>query len=254
MPLHDTPWPDGSVCWVDYTADDLTATQSFYAELLGWTFDDGDPQYGGYLTCRLGGRAVAGMMPRTSPEQPTAWTTCFASHDAAATAGRIEAAGGTVVAPPMAVGPLGTMVVALDAQGHLFEVWQADAFIGFEVTEQAGTRVWSELGASDPDAARSFYGGVLGVEHEPVPGASADYTVMRVQPGDQLGGIGRSAPGASDGWVSCFGVRDTDAAVALVERAGGTTTTPPVDSPYGRFAVLQDPWGAAFSVMSVPQG
>lgn len=43
-----------------------------------------------------------------------------------------------------------------------------------------------------------------------------------------------------------------DAVVAAVESPGGKVLVPPQDSPYGRFAVVEDPWGAPFSVMETP--
>ena len=36
MPTRDTPWPDGTPCWVDYGAADIETTKRFYADLLGW--------------------------------------------------------------------------------------------------------------------------------------------------------------------------------------------------------------------------
>ena len=53
----------------------------------------------------------------------------------------------------------------------------------------------------------------------------------------------------------CFAVDSTDDTVAAVEAAGGSVLMAAQDSPYGRFAVVGDPWGAAFSVMEVqPEG
>ena len=52
----------------------------------------------------------------------------------------------------------------------------------------------------------------------------------------------------------CFAVRSADDTVARVQSAGGTVTMPPMDTPFGRFAVVTDPWGATFSVMELPAG
>ncbi len=46
----------------------------------------------------------------------------------------------------------------------------------------------------------------------------------------------------------------TDATVAAVEAGGGKVTMAPQDTPYGRFAVVEDPWGAPFSVMQDTSG
>jgi predicted enzyme related to lactoylglutathione lyase len=39
-----------------------------------------------------------------------------------------------------------------------------------------------------------------------------------------------------------------------VEAAGGKVTMAAMDTSFGRFAVLEDPWGAAFSVMESTDG
>jgi uncharacterized protein len=49
--------------------------------------------------------------------------------------------------------------------------------------------------------------------------------------------------------VICFAVSSTDEAVAAVGANGGRVTMPPMDTPFGRFAVVEDPWGAPFEVM-----
>jgi hypothetical protein len=46
-------------------------------------------------------------------------------------------------------------------------------------------------------------------------------------------------------------VASTDEAVRAVEAGGGTVLMAAQDTEFGRFAVVADPWGAAFSVMAV---
>ena len=48
MPTRDTAWPAGTPCWVDYGAVDIEAAKTFYADLFGWTYTGGEPEYGGY--------------------------------------------------------------------------------------------------------------------------------------------------------------------------------------------------------------
>ena len=67
-----------------------------------------------------------------------------------------------------------------------------------------------------------------------------------------LGGLGGVTPGAPRGWSTCFAVAVTDESVAAVQAAGGAVTMPAEDTEFGRFAVVRDPWGAAFSVMQEP--
>lgn len=50
-----------------------------------------------------------------------------------------------------------------------------------------------------------------------------------------------------------FTVEDCDAAVAKATERGAVLRFGPMDSPFGRFAALSDPQGAAFSVIDRPR-
>lgn len=247
MPIRDTAWPPGTPCWVDYGAADLDAAQRFYADVLGWTYTGGEPEYGGYLSSLVRDRVAAGLGPRMEPAAPPAWTTYFATDDADATAAAVGGAGGTVVVPPMQVGPLGRMTVALDPQGQTFGFWESGEHTGVRVYNEPGALIWNEAAFDDPEQARVFYGAVFGFSFAPLPGVDG-YTTFGTG-GDPLGGLGGRTPGAAAGWTACFCVGSTDRAVAAAQAGGATVAAPAEDSAFGRFAVLTDPWGAAFSVL-----
>jgi predicted enzyme related to lactoylglutathione lyase len=249
MPIRDTAWPAGTPCWIDYAAHDIEATKQFYAGLLGWTWEGGDPGSGGYLNAEKDGRRVAGLGPVMGEDQPS-WTTYFATEDAAATAGRIRDAGGTVVVEPMDVGPSGVFAIALDPQGHPFGLWQAREHTGVQRFNEPGSLVWNEAAVADPEAARTFYTAVFGFAWDVMEGMPP-YATFRTDD-RPLGGLGRVEPGLPAGWTVCFAVASTDDAVAGVEAQGGRVLHPAEDTEFGRFAVVADPWGAQFSVMQVP--
>ena len=52
-------------------------------------------------------------------------------------------------------------------------------------------------------------------------------------------------------WTVCFAVEDADAAAAEGEEMGGMVHVPPTDIPPGRYSVLTDPVGAAFSIITL---
>ena len=163
-----------------------------------------------------------------------------------------EQAGGTVLGPPMDVGPHGRMAIALDPQGNPFGIWQAGATTGVEVYNEPGGLVWNEAAVDDPAAAREFYGRVFGFSWQEVPGAGG-YTTFAT--GDRpLGGLSGIAPGLPAGWATCFSVASTDEAVRAAEAGGGKVLMAAQDTEFGRFAVVADPWGASFSVMAEPAG
>jgi predicted enzyme related to lactoylglutathione lyase len=250
MPTRDTPWPDGTPCWVDYGAADLDAAKAFYSNLFGWEYSGGEPEFGGYLMVLRNGRMAGGMGPLMGEDDSPAWTTYFATDDAAASAARIRDAGGTVVVEPMEVGPMGTMVIALDPQGNAFGLWQSGVNTGVQIHNEPGALAWNEAAVDDPEAARAFYSAVFGFRFDEMPGSGGYSTFTNTD--HPLGGLGGHEPGSPKGWTACFSVADADAAVSLVESAGGKVTMAPMDTEFGRFAVVEDPWGAAFTVLQDP--
>ena len=248
MPTRDTNWPNGTPCWIDYGAADVEAAKAFYADVLGWTYEGGDdPQYGGYMTCQTKGLAAAGMAPQQDPDDPPKWMTYFASDDVDGTAKRITEAGGTLLFEPMDVGPMGRMVIARDPQGHPFGVWQGGQHTGARIYNEPGSLVWNEAAVDDPKAAQEFYSAVFGFTFDEMPDMGG-YATFKTD-GGPLGGLSGHQPGSPKGWTACFSVADADKAVEAVEKGGGKVTMPAQDTSFGRFAVVEDAWGAPFSVM-----
>lgn len=114
--------------------------------------------------------------------------------------------------------------------------------------------IWNHLATPDPSAAGAFYQ-ALGWSLEQVDMAGAPQTVFKV--GDRtvagMGDITDYPPGTPPHWATFFAVSNCDALAAQVPELGGTVLLPPTDAPFGRFAVLRDPQGAAFSVVQPPQ-
>jgi uncharacterized protein len=58
-------YPNGTFCWVDLGTTDAPGAKAFYGGLFGWEFDDlPTGEQGTNSTCRLDGRAVAGLYDR----------------------------------------------------------------------------------------------------------------------------------------------------------------------------------------------
>jgi predicted enzyme related to lactoylglutathione lyase len=247
MPTRDTAWPAGTPCWVDYGAADLDAAKAFYTDVLGWSYEGGDPEFGGYMTAQTKGLAAAGIAPQQDPNDPPKWMTYFASDDVDATAAAITKAGGQLLFEPMDVGPMGRMVIARDPEGHPFGVWQAGEHTGARIYNEPGALVWNEAAVDDPDKAREFYSSVFGFTFEEFPDMGG-YTTFKTD-GGSLGGLTGHQPGSPKGWTTSFSVDSADRAVEAVEKGGGKVTSPVQEMSFGRFATVEDPWGAPFSVM-----
>lgn len=112
-----------------------------------------------------------------------------------------------------------------------------------------GTFCWADLSTTDADAARAFYGAVLGWEGEPAGGEYGGYAVMTVG-GDAVAGIAPQGPqqreaGVPPAWLSYVAVTSADETAARATELGGTVVAPPFDVPEaGRMAVIADPQGA----------
>lgn len=81
-----------------------------------------------------------------------------------------------------------------------------------------------------------------------------DFAVFHVQEQPVLGRMVMDSdfPPEVPSYVNVyFAVPDCDAAVARTTERGGALHFGPMDSPFGRFAVLGDPQGAAFAVIDV---
>jgi uncharacterized protein len=250
MSVRTSPWPPGVPCWADLTTPDVAAAQPFYAAVLGWSFPPADDAYGGYVIAEADGSTVAGIGPLTNGGQSPAWTLYLASDDADKTAAAISEAGGTVLAAPFDVGPLGRMLIAIDPSGGAFGVWQAGTHIGASLVNASGGITWEDLRSTNPDAARAFYGQVFGFDFHALEDAGPEYTTFHLT-GEEapLGGIGPmfgEADGTPSHWLVYFSVPDVDASLAAADSHGARLAGPAFDTPYGRMASLLDPAGAAF--------
>lgn len=250
MSTRSEPWPEGTPCWVDYGAVDVDAAVRFYCEVIGWTTRTTGPGQGGYVMCTVGDREAAGIGPVRTTGTPPAWLTYLATADADATAARVLAAGGMVLAEPFDVMGLGRMAVLVDTQGAVFGIWQAGSHIGSSVVDEPGGLTWNEAAHPDPEVGRRFYAEVFGYRYAPVPGAGEAYRTFSTDGDRPLGGIGAvPAPEMPAHWLTYFSVLDTDAAVSAASERGATIEAAPFDTEFGRMATITDPWGATFAVM-----
>ena len=256
MVTRDTRWPAGTPCWVDVSVDDVPKAIAFYQALFGWDIPLGGPEVGGYSIAHQDGRIVAAVSPKMgAPDAPSVWTTYLATDDVDATAAKIKAADGQLLAGPMDVMEEGRMAVAMDPAGAVFGLWQGGHTTGIGVANEPNTLSWSEHLGRDFDGSKAFYQAVFDYTYQDMSGDGFKYAMLMV--GDhEVGGIGEYPEGtpadAPAAWGAYFAVTDTDAAVAKVTELGGSVVQPIRDSPYGRTAVVADNHGAVFSLITPP--
>jgi hypothetical protein len=244
--------------WIDLMCADTAAAGAFYAGIFGWDVAvNPDPQYGGYAMATLDGKDVAGIGPKQSPDAPAAWSLYLGVSDGDAAVTHIQAAGGTVVAPPFAVGDQGRMAVFTDNVGAFISTWEPAAMPGFH-TGGPGTLAWVELNARGLDRAVAFYEAAFGwkTHTSAMPDGSA-YVEFKVGDDSVAGAVEMSAMAPAEMpsyWLAYFGVEDVDAAFASALALGAHEMVPPTDMPDGRFAILSDPEGAVFGLLRMGPG
>ncbi|GAA3104335.1 VOC family protein [Streptosporangium carneum] len=248
-----TDYVPGAPNWIDLGSPDVEASAAFYGSLFGWSFQSAGPEAGGYGFFQLDGRTVAAAGPLVAEGAIPAWTVYFHTADADATTKAVEQAGGTVRFAPDDVFTAGRMAGFTDPGGAEFAVWQPGETKGLDLVTVPGSLAWTELYVPDPDAVRPFYQSVFDWRVQELPFDGITYIVVSAAEGESAdqGGLMPLQEGDRPHWLPYFEVPDCDTTVALAGTLGGTVLVPAVDvADVGRFAVISDPNGARFAVIT----
>jgi predicted enzyme related to lactoylglutathione lyase len=122
------------------------------------------------------------------------------------------------------------------------------------MSHEHGRFIWYELMIPDLEAAKRFYGQVVGWTARDMPMGDAAYTVFEAA-GVGVGGAMplsdvHKAQGIPPNWTGYICVDDCDAAAENARALGGSVMRPPTDIPgIGRFAIINDPHGAVTAIM-----
>ena len=240
--------------WVDLSSSDAGASRDFYAKVFGWEVEvNPDPQYGGYALARIDGKDVGGIGPSMTPGTPTAWSIYIGTEDVDDLAKRVQAAGGTVAAPPFDVGDQGRMAVFQDPSGAFISAWQGTRTGGFQ-TEVSNSYGWAELNARGVEKALPFYSQVFGwtTKTSEMGEGQPPYTEFQLE-GQSVAGAWEMNPmvpaEVPSYWQVYFNVDDVDGAFRKAVAAGARELLPPQDFPGGRFAIVSDPQGASLGLL-----
>jgi uncharacterized protein len=240
----------GTVSLVELTTTDMESIAGFYQHLLGWDYTS----LGHRSLAEAEGRRAAVISPRSATigdmPLPGTWTVGFRTDDLRAAVERAEELGGTVIEPP-AENPEGWRAAQLaDPTGAGFSLIEAGPDFGIQAGGTGiGTPGWCELLTDDMPRAEAFYRALFGwTSHFD---AATAYTTFKLG-GDAVAGMMGMPPEAGDApafWMPYFNVDDVAAAVVEVAGLGGKITVAPREYGSMRFAVVEDPQGATFSLL-----
>ena len=245
--------PTGQPIWFDLQTSNAAAARAFYAAVLGWTYEEQAPEYGGYAVAFNDGAVAAGIgQQEPGATYPSAWSIYFGVASADAACAKITAAGGSLMFPPMVIGDQGRMAMCMDPTGAAFGVWEPIKHTGAEAVNEPGAMVWCEVNTRDSARASQFYADVFGLTIETMEMQGSPYHMLKNH-GEPVAGVLQMTPEWGDmppHWMAYFGVTNAEEAKAAVEQNGGRVHHGPFDTPYGRMIVAADPTGAAISFIT----
>jgi predicted enzyme related to lactoylglutathione lyase len=113
-----------------------------------------------------------------------------------------------------------------------------------------GSPCWTQLSTSDVEAAKKFYGPLFGwtAETDPRPEVGG-YTIFLLDGAPVAAVAPLMNPQQPVSWMLSFDSKDVDATAAAAKKAGARVWMEPMDVlDLGRWSLLSDPTGAAFSL------
>jgi predicted enzyme related to lactoylglutathione lyase len=239
----------GAPCWFELATSDRDAAKRFYATLFGWSAVETQPDY---TVFQLDGKSVAAAYP-AAPAERVRWNIYFAVEDIDAAAAAVDGLGGKVTKAPFAVGEYGRMAIVTDPQGAEFVLWQAGSLAGVERMQTPNAVLWVELATRGIAQTADFYSALLGWTTKPHAGAPDAYRIFSAG-GQDWGGLLEMDADWGDKpsfWSFYVWSTDVDANIEQARALEGRVFAPPFDAPgVGRLAMLSDPTGARFALLT----
>jgi predicted enzyme related to lactoylglutathione lyase len=246
----------GRFVWQDLVTRDVPACRKFYADLLGWEFQEMTRRGRPYVVARSQGRLVGGIVEAKDPSiERAAWLSFLAVDDLEAAIALVTASGGKVLRDAVAIRGLGRFAVVTDPQGAALGLARLDVEPPDGAPDEGlGQFFWREYFARDAGSALSFYGKLNGYDDSRSERAKVEYHIL-ARGGPQAGllQIPEEFKGVAPNWLPYVRVADPQALAAKVEALGGRVLLPPQPGIRdGTVAIVADPTGGAVALQKWP--
>lgn len=247
----------GKFVWFEHLSTDVPKARKFYDALFGWHTESmpiGDQRYSMILNGDGTTSTGIGGYGASAPGARPSWMSYLSVPDVDAAYNAALAAGAKSLSAPMDYGPVGRGAALADPTGAVFSVWKsAEGDAPDPAKTPVGAWCWNELWTSDDRAALAFYEAVFGYSHDSMDmGPQGTYYMLKTGAVARAGlmrAVDRQAPSM---WLPYVAVADCDATAARAKALGGQVLAAPQDIPnVGRFAIAQDPLGAAIAVIKL---
>ena len=246
------PYQNHKFCWFGIISTDIDKAKAFYSEALGWkvmTAPMGDSEATMFVAS---GVPIAHLSEPPMPGVPSHWDNYLRVEDVDASSAAAKANGGQILVPPTDIPPGRFSVVTSPSGAAISLFHEADPSAENAQPGEGGIH-WTELHSTDVAADLEWLRSTLGLESADMPMPDGDYYILSGDSGQLGGAMSQRAPGAPAYWLSWVDVADVDATIERVKRYGGKAITPTFDvENVGRMAVVSDPTGGAFGVITPP--
>jgi predicted enzyme related to lactoylglutathione lyase len=244
----------GKWVWFDLVTDQMEASRTFYADLFGWEFDEVGPAPERYAVVSLHGRRIGGMLQRQAPRGETTaarWIGLISVPNVIQATQYAQARGGKVIVAPVELPRRGAHALLRDPQGAVFGVLRSSSGDAPEVPLQRGMFVWVDLLTRDPDAAATFYRGLVGYSVDRVRVGIAEQLLLGT--GQYMrAGVAHLPPSVDrPGWLPYVHVDDVLGTLGRAVMIGGRVLlSPRPELLDGQIAVIADPRGGVLGVVN----
>lgn len=242
----------GRWVWHEVNSNNMDRAEAYYQELFGWGAQRMDMgEAGPYIMFKAGEAMVAGL-GATQGGAPSHWLSYLDVGDLDEAVARVPGLGGKVMVPPFEIPNIGRASITQDPDGATVALFEGLTGEGdgrdWSAPPAPYSVCWTEHMAHDPAKVVAYYTALMGWTAEDM---GPDMKVFKL--GEASVGSVRAMPAEAHGapahWMNYILVPEVDTYQAKSEGLGATTLKGDTEIPgMGRFAVVQDPSGAVFSL------
>jgi predicted enzyme related to lactoylglutathione lyase len=233
---------------------DLAQAKSFYGELFGWSFEDGQRGELPFALARMGSDAVGGIVDVSSiADAAPQWLSFMAVADLDRSVDLVRSEGGKVIIEPRNL-PNARVAAVADPQGAPLGLAQIRRDFPDPAQPMPSHFFWQEYLARDAAKALEFYKRLAAYESTVSDtNLGVEYHVLRKT--RNRAGLFQLPPTADvkPNWLPYVLIADPGALAARVPGLGGRILVPASpERRKGSLVVIADPGGAALALQKYP--
>ncbi len=239
-------------CWYGVMSTNVDVAASFYPSVLGWklnTVPMGDE------TARVfeaNGEQKLHLAEPPAPNAPSHWHQFLKVEDVDAAAKAAVKNGGVEVTPPTDIPP-GRFAVVASPSGAMFSLFKEANADATDTEDAPGEIHWTELHSTDLDKDLKWLKATLHLTTEVMEMPDGPYYILKDGETTMGGAMKAQNPQAPSMWMSWVHVEDVENTLKAVKDKGGSAHTDVMEVPnVGRMAVVADPTGGVFGIITPP--